>query len=110
MVIMFSMNPFIDASDAVMSTYKGSSFSICLVDCYLSYCGSKYLCGEFISYVPQYSSRSRLFPSSITASLTVVCSTGVGVVPKGDRRQRKFILYTISIQVEAVVSFSCIQR
>ena len=69
MGMMSSMNPYIDASVAVMYTSKGSSVARCLVDCCLSSCGSKDWCGEFRSSVSQDSSRSRSFPTSIAASL-----------------------------------------
>ena len=49
-------------------------------------------------------------PRSIAASLTVVYSTGVGVVPKGNLKQRKAKLLTIAMHVDAVVVFVCIRR
>ena len=110
MVMMSSMNPSIDASVAVMSNAKGSAFSRWLVDCCLSSCDSKDLCGEFRSSVSQYLSRSRSFPRSISASLTVVYSAGMSVLPKGNRRQRRAGLYTIAIHFDVVVAFSFIRR
>ena len=110
MVMMLSMNPYIDASVAVISTDKGYSFSIWLVDCCLSSCGSKDMCGDFRSSVSQDSSRSRSFPRYIAASLTVAYYAGVGVVPKGERRKRKNISSTISMKFDAVVAFLCIRR
>ena len=72
MVIMLLINPSIDASVAVMSTAKGYAVVRWLVDCSLSYCGSKYRFGEFRSSVSQDSSRSRSFLRSLAASLIVV--------------------------------------
>ena len=110
MVMMSSMNPYIDASVAVMYTANGSDFARYLADSCLFSCSSKDRCGEFRSSVSQDLSRSRLLPRSISTSLTVVYSAGTGVVPKGNLRQRKAISSTISIYVNAVVAFACIQR
>ena len=110
MVMMLSVNPYIDSYVAMMSTSRGSTFAIWIVKCCLSSCGSKDMCGEFISSMLQNSSWGRLFPRSIAASLTVVYSDGTGVVPNGDRRHRKASSYTISMQVEAVVAFARIRR
>ena len=71
---------------------------------------SKYWCGEFRSYVSQDPSQSRSFPRSIAASLTVVYSSGAGVVPKGNLRQKKSISFNIAMHVDVVVSFACIWR
>ena len=81
MVMMSSMNPSIDASLDFMSTAKGSEVAIWIVDCCLYYCVSKDLCGEFRLFVSQDFPWSRSFPRYIAASLTVVYSAGVGVVP-----------------------------
>ena len=110
MVIMLSMNPSIDASVAVISTTKGSSVVIWLSGFYFSSCGSKDWCGEFRSSVSQDSSRSRLLPRSIAASITVIYSTGGGVAPKSNLRQRKASSSTISMHVYAVVAVACICR
>ena len=56
----------------------------------------------------QDSSRSRSLPKSIAASLIVVYSSGADVVPKGNLRQRKYMLSTIEMNVDAVVAFACI--
>ena len=93
-----------------MSNAKGSSVEIWLVDCCLSSCGSKDLCEEFRSSVSQYLSRSRSFPRSISASLTVIYSAGASVVPKGNRRHRNASLSTIAMHVDVVVSSACIRR
>ena len=53
---------------------------------------------------------SRLFPRYIYDFLIVVYSAGAGMVPKGDRRQRKASFYIISIQVDVVVAFAWILR
>ena len=95
---------------AVLYTDKGSDGARWLFECCLYFCGSKDLCGEFRSSVSQDSSRSRSFPRSIAASLTVIYSFVAGVVPKGDRRQRNASSSTIAMHVTAVVIFSCIQR
>ena len=59
----------------------------------------------------QYFSLGGLFPGSIgAASVTVVYSAGVGVVPKCSRRQRKASFSTIAMQVDAVVAFPWIRR
>ena len=58
----------------------------------------------------QDSSWSISFPRSIVASLTVVYSSGAGVVPKGDLRHIKAILPTIAMHVDMVVAFTCIWR
>ena len=54
----------------------------------------------------QYLSLSILFPRSIAAFLKVVYSSGAGVVPKGNHRQRKSSLSTIDMQVYPVVAFA----
>ena len=64
------------------------------------------MCGELIFSVSQYLSLSRLFPTSIDAFLVVVHSSGAGVVPKGKCIHRKAGLYTVSMQVDGVVSFA----
>ena len=110
MVMMSSMNPSICASVAVMSTNKGYYFVRCLVEYFLSSCGIKDVCGDFGSSMSQGSSRSRLFPRSIAASLTVVYSSGTVVVPKDNRMQRKASSYTIYMQVDMVLAFLCIRR
>ena len=46
----------------------------------------------------------------IATSMIVLYSSGEGVVPKGKRSKREAILYTIGIQVNAVVSFAYIWR
>ena len=51
-------------------------------------------------------SLSRLFHGYISASLIVVYSDGVGVMPKINHRQRKSCLSTIDMQVDVVVSFA----
>ena len=108
-VIMSSMNPCIDASVSVMSTDKGSSVAIWIVECCLTSCVSKYMCGEFRSYVSLDSSFSISFPRCIVGSLTVVYSAGTIIVTKFNRRQRKASLSTISLRVNTVVAFACIQ-
>ena len=110
MVMMLSMNPSIYAFVAVISTAKGSSSTRCLIDCCLFSCGSNDLCGEFRSSVSQYSSRSRLFPKPISASLTVVYYSCASVGPKGNCRYIKAILSTISMHVDLVVIFACIWK
>ena len=57
--MMSLMNPFIDASMAMMSTAKGYDVAIWLVDCCFSYCGIKDHCGKFSSSVSQDSFWSR---------------------------------------------------
>ena len=109
MVMMSSMKPSIHASVAVISTAKGYSVTRWLADWCFSSCGSKDWCGEFSSSVSQDSYRSRSFPRSIAASLIVVYSTGVGVVPKGNLKQRKSSSSTIEMHVDAVVAFACIR-
>ena len=47
MVMLSSMNPFTDASVAVLSTAKGSFVARLLAGCCLSPCKSKYRCGGF---------------------------------------------------------------
>ena len=89
MVMMSSMNPSIDVFVDVISTDNGSAVFRWLKDCCLFSCGSKDWCGEFILSVSQDSSRSILFPRSISASLTVVYSYGVSVAPNGNLSQRK---------------------
>ena len=108
MVMIFSMNPSVDASIAMMITSGGSAFARWFYDCCLSSFESKDLCDEFISSVSQDSYHGRCFPRYTAASLTVVYSAGAGVVPKGYLRQRKASLYTIDMQVDAVIAFSCI--
>ena len=110
MVMMSSMNPSIDASLDFMSTAKGSEVAIWIVDCCLYYCVSKDLCGEFRLFVSQDFPWSRSFPRYIAASLTVVYSAGVGVVPKSNRKQRKSSSSNIAMHVDAVVEFSFIWR
>ena len=104
------MNPSIDFFVDVMFTAKGYAVAIWLVGCCLYSCGSKDLCGEFRPSVSQYLSRSRSFPRSIAASLTVIYSAGAGVVKKGNRRQRKDSLSTIAMHVNAVGAFAYIWR
>ena len=108
-VMMLSMNPSIDASVAVMSTAKGYAVAIWLVDCCFSSCGSKDRCGGFRSSLSQDSSRSRSFPRSIAASLTVIYYYGAGMVTKGNLSQRKSSSSTIAMNFDAVVAFSCIR-
>ena len=110
MVMLSLMNPSIDASVDLMSTDNGSAVARWLSDCCLFSCGSKDQCGKFRSSVSQDSSRSRSLPRYIAASPTVVYSAGVGVVPKGDLRQRKASSFTIAFHVDTVVEFSCIRR
>ena len=110
MVMNPLMNPSIDSSVSVMSTDKGSAVAIWLSDCCFSSYVSKDWCGEFISSVSQDSSRIRFLPRSIAASLTVLYSTGAGVVKKGNLRQIKASSSTIAIHVDAVVTFVCIRR
>ena len=105
MVMMSLMNPYIDASVSVISTTKGSSVSICLAEFCFSSCGSKDRFGKFRSSVYQDSSHSRSFPRSISASLTVVYSSGAGVVSIGNLRQRKVALLNISMHADAVAAF-----
>ena len=107
--MMPSMNPSIYASVAVMSTANGSAVARYLTYfCLFSY-GSKDFCGESRSSVSQDSFQSRLLPMYIADSLTVVYSDGAGVVPKGNLRQRKSSPLTISVHVNVVVAFACIQ-
>ena len=110
MVMMLSMNPYTDASVAVMSTANGSAISRWLSDWYFSSCGRKYRCGKFRSYLSQDSSRGGSFPSSIVASLTIVYSSGEVVAPKVNFRQVKASSSTIAMQVDTVVPFACIRR
>ena len=110
MVMMSLMNPFIHTSVAVISTDQGYAIARWLYDCCLSSCGSKDRCGEFISYVSQDSYWIRLFPRSISASLTVVYSAGASVVPKINLRKKKNFSSTIAMHVDEVVAFACIQR
>ena len=58
----------------------------------------------------QDSYRSRSFTRYISASLTVVYSAGLVVVPKVDHSQIKASLSTIAMHVDAVVAFACIRR
>ena len=88
MVMMSSMKPSIDASVAMISTAKGSTFAIWLADCCFSSGYSRDLCGELRSFVSQDWSWSRFLPRSIAASLIVVYSTGAGVVPKCNLKGR----------------------
>ena len=106
-VMMLSMDPSIDSSVAVMFTARGPLFRW-FSDCNLSSFGSKFLCGELGLSVSQYSSLSRSFPRSIAALLIFVHYDGVGVVPKGNRRQRKASLSIIAMQVDVVVVFAWI--
>ena len=110
MLMMSSMKPSIDASVAVISTAKGSAVTRWLADCCFYSCGSKDRCGEFRSSVSQDSSLSRLLPRSIAASLTVIYFASAGVVPKGNLKQRKAILLTNEMHVDAVVAFACIRQ
>ena len=50
------------------------------------------------------------FPSSIAASLVVVYSAGVSVVPKGRIRQRKAGFSTIGMHVDAIFPFAWTRR
>ena len=109
MVMVFLMNPSIDASVAVMSTSKGSAIVIFLDECCLYSCGIKDRCGEFRLSVSQDSSRSRSLPRSIFASLSVVYSAGAGVAPKGNLSHRKASLSTIAMHIDAVFAFACIR-
>ena len=59
MVVMLSMNPYIDYSVAVMSTARGFAFARFFSDCCLTYFGSKVMCGELIFYLYQDLSLSR---------------------------------------------------
>ena len=95
MAMMSSMNPYNDASVDVMSTARGS-VSICLVDCFLSSCGSKDMCGEFRSSLYQYSSWGRSFYRSIVASLKVVYYAGAGVSVEWKRLPLFQLLSSIS--------------
>ena len=61
MGMMLSMNPSINSSVAVMYTAKGSAVAIRIVDCCLSSCFSKYLCGKFRASVSQDLPWSRFF-------------------------------------------------
>ena len=109
-VMMSSMKPSIYASVAVISTAKGYAVARWLADFCFSSCGSKDWCGKFISAVSQDSSQSRSFTRSIAASLTVVYSSGAGVVPKVNLKQRKASSLTIAMHVNAVVVFACIRQ
>ena len=108
MVMMSSINPYIDASFDVIYTANGYAVVIWPVDCCLSSCVSKDWCGEFRPSVSQDLSRRRSFPRSVDASLIVVYSAGAGVVSKGNLRQRKDSSSTIDLHVNAVISFACI--
>ena len=109
MVMMSSMNTYIDASVDVIYTAKWSAVSRLIYGCCFSSCGSKDWCGEFISSVYQDLSRSRSFPRYIASSIIAVYSTGTGVVPKVNLRQRKSSSSTIAMHVAAVIAFACIQ-
>ena len=91
-------------------TARGYAFVRWFADFCLSSFGSNFLCGELIFSVSQYSSLSRSFPRYISASLIVVYYAGAGVVPKGDRRQRKASFSNISMQFKGVVAFAWIRR
>ena len=93
-----------------MYTTNGSAVAIWPVNYFLSSCGSKDRCGEFRSSVSQYFSRSRSFPRSFAASLTVVYSAGTVVMPKGNRSHRKSISSTIDMHVDTVFTFACIRQ
>ena len=67
-------------------------------------------CGNFRSSVSQDSSWSISLPRSISASLTVLYSSGAGVVTKGNSRQIKSISSNIAMPVYEVVVFACIRR
>ena len=110
MVVMSPMNPSVDASMAVLSTSRGSAFARWFSDLCLYSFESKDIYGEFRSSVSQDLSRSRSLPRSIAASLTVVYSSGEGVVPKGNHRQMNSRSSTIAIQVDMFVAFAWIQR
>ena len=110
MVMMSSMNPSIDASVAMISTDKGSTFYRWLANCCFSFGGSKNWCGELKSSVSQYWSWSISLPRYIAASLIVVYSAGAGVVPKGNLRQRKASSSTIAMHIDAVFACACIRR
>ena len=110
MVMISLNNPSIDASVDMISTARGSAFVGWIVDCCLSSCCSKDLCGGFRSSVYQDLSRSRSFPRYISASLAVVYSSGTCVVPTGNIRQRKASPSTIYMQVDTVVESVCIRR
>ena len=68
------------------------------------------MCDELRFSASQYLSLSISFPRSIYYPLIVVYFDGSGLVPKVDRRQRNSSLYTISMKVDAVLSFAWIQR
>ena len=110
MVMMSSMKSSIDASVAVISTDKWSAFVRWIAHWCFSSVGSKDLCGELRSFVSQDWSWSRSLPRSIAASLMVVYSTGAGVVPKGNLKQRKASSSTIAMHVDAVFACACILR
>ena len=110
MVMISLMNTSIYASVAVMFTARRSAFSRLSTNGCSSSFGSKGMCGEFRSPLSQDLSQSRSFPRFIVASLTVVYYYGVGVVPKGNCRQRKASLYTVEMQVNAVVVFAWFRR
>ena len=110
MAMISLMKPYIDSSVAVISTARGYAFARWFGDYYFSLFGSKDLCGELKSSVSQYLSLSRSFPRSIAASLVVVYSTCAVAMTKGNIRQIKTSLYTIDMQVDAVVVFAWIRR
>ena len=56
----------------------------------------------------QDSSCSTSLPKSTDVPLTVVYSSGAGLVTKGNIRQRKDSLSTIEMHVDPVVAFACI--
>ena len=87
MVMISSIKSSIDESVDVMSTSKWSTVVRWLADFCFSSFGSKYRCGKFRSSVSQNSSRSRMLPRYISASLTVVYSSVAVVVTKGNLRE-----------------------
>ena len=110
MVMMSSMKTSIDASVAMISTAKGSAFTIWLADCCFYSGGSKDWCGKLRSSVSQDWSWSIFLPRSIAPSLAVVYSAGAGVVLKGNLKQKKASSSTIAMHVDAVFVFDCIRR
>ena len=104
-VVIFLMKPSIDASLAVMYTSRGYVFAKLSSEWCLFSSRSRFLCGKLRYVVSCDSSLSSSFPRSIATLLIVSYSSGVGVVPKGNRRQRNFGLSTIYIQVNVVVAF-----
>ena len=102
MVMISSEKSSIDASVALIYTSKGSAVARWLFDFCFSSCGSKDWCVEFRTSMSQDSSRSRLLPRYISASLTVVYSACAGVVPKGDLKQVKAISSIIAMHTGCV--------